>query len=272
MKIFQRNNLKKIPVLWHILFLFFMAGLVMLQSCSGGEPTSSPPPHTDDSPSTDDYPPNTDDSPPHTDDYPHLDWPPPKASASTNIPSAFFRKHQGKVTYLRDVDQKLKDALESNEYARVSYFAVPNGFAMVTQLEHINTDGTSRVADRWKSVDEVGTLGEFSLGNYLKALFTANPGYYRVIIFVVTSQPFTQSNTSLSSEKAQAWLSEGLDRLPQPIANIKFTEKYKATALIYEFRKFESEKNAIISDPSKLSGRLHLEKAKLWDNLEMNNK
>jgi hypothetical protein len=257
MKISQRKNLTKPPVLWLISFLLFITGSVVLQSCNSGAGTSSPesPPTSASPPAGSNY------------NYPHLDWPPPKSSASTNVPSAALRKPQGEVTYLRDVDQKLRDVLDSNEYTRTSYFAVPNGFAIVTQLEHINADGTSRVADRWRAVDEVKSLGDFSLGNYLTALFRANPGYYRVIIFVVTSQPFTQSNESLSSEKAEAWLSEGLDRLPDPIANIKFTEEYKATALIYEFRKFESQKNAAISAPSKLSGRLHLERAKLWGSL-----
>ena len=231
-------------------------GLVVLQSCASQSPSTnvepSPSPVASAGPAS---------------NSPQLDWPPPKPSASTTVPSASLRKPQGKVTYLRDVDQKLGDALVSNGYARTSYFAVPNGFAIVTQLEHINADGTSRGADRWRTGGGNETSGKFSLTNYLKALFTASPGYYRVIIFVVTSQPFAKSEEPLSSEKAEAWLSKGLDKLPEPIANLKFTEEYRATALIYEFRKSESEKSAVFSYPSKWDGKTHLKGAKLWDNL-----
>jgi tetratricopeptide (TPR) repeat protein len=199
--------------------------------------------------------------------YPYLAWPPPKASAVAAIPSKYLRESHTKTTYLRNVDEKLSEALEASGYSRKSYFAVPDGFAIVTQLEHINADGTPVEKDRWGIIPNVEKLHKFTLQGYFIALFTANPGYYRVIIFVVTSQPFTQSKLTLSPEKAEAWLSEGLNRLPKSIAQLQFTEEYAVTALIYQFKKIESSKIPTLENPSKISGKLQLEKSKIWFNL-----
>ena len=84
---------------------------------------------------------------------------------------------------------------------------------MVTRLEQYEEDGTSKVPpDRW-SVD-VLPLRTFSLSDYIRALFQANPGYYRIIIFVVTPVPFVESSATVSRDEAMEWLRTGLNKLP----------------------------------------------------------
>lgn len=65
---------------------------------------------------------------------PQFPWPPPKASATENLPNIFFSKVENHVTRLDDVDTKINKALESCGYYDRSYFVVPDGYALVTRL------------------------------------------------------------------------------------------------------------------------------------------
>jgi hypothetical protein len=168
---------------------------------------------------------------------------------------------------LKDVDLRLTTALDACGYVGKSYYAVPDGFALVTQLEQINPDGTSRpLPSRWAA--KVQPLSTFSLSDYLKALFTANPGRYRIIVFIVTSHPFSQTDAKVSKAEALGWLSKGLNQLPASIGDLSFTSDYAATALIYEFEEAHAGENAVFITPSGLTGRDHLTKSKLLPALE----
>ena len=198
--------------------------------------------------------------------FPVFPWPPPRASASVVLPTEFLIKSTDSVSHFRDVDRKLAAALDSGDYSERSYYAVPDGFAVVTRLEQIDPDGTpKRSPDRWTS--EVRPLAKFSLSAYFKALFKANPGFYRIIVFVVTSQSFSQSTTAVSREDSELWLSTGLNTLPAALGEREFTEGHRCTALIYEFKQPGSGVRARLDLPSDLPGRTHLEKASLWDAL-----
>jgi hypothetical protein len=135
----------------------------------------------------------------------------------------------------------------------------------VTRLERINPDGTPTAeAERWT----VGALPltSFSLADYLRALFTAPSGRYRIIVFVVSSQPFAQSETQVQQDEALAWLSEGLNLLPDNMALAPFTPQHTVTALIYEFEQ-PGNQEAMLMLPANLIGRVHLQRAQLWDAL-----
>jgi hypothetical protein len=202
---------------------------------------------------------------PPGDTIPQFPWPPPLASATDVIARSLLLTTP--TGSLKDVDQRLTTALEACGYVGKSYYAVPDGFALVTQLEQINPDGTSRpLPSRWAA--KVQPLSTFSLSDYLKALFTANPGRYRIIVFVITSHPFSQAEAKVSKEDALGWLSKGLNQLPASIGNLSFTADYAATALIYEFDEPHAGKNAVFITPSGLTGRDHLAKSKLLSALE----
>lgn len=200
-------------------------------------------------------------------DMPNFPWPPPQASATAVIPDNFFRGARSDDILLGDIDTRIKGALDSSEYFERSYYAVPDGFALVTHLENINPDGTPKPGDdRWAI--KVGPLRSFSLESYLKALFTSNPGFFRIIVFIVTPHPFTQSDESVSRGKAVSWLHRGSHILPQEIATQPYTDRYSCTALIYEFEKIAGEDIASTVIPGKLPGRTHLERSQLWHGLE----
>jgi len=171
------------------------------------------------------------------------------------------------ATSLRDVERRISEVLQENGYFESSYYAVPDGFALVTSIEQINDDGTPKEGlQRWSL--KVPPLSEFSLSAYLRALFRAPPGYYRVIVFIVTPHPIVQSEAKVTPKEAGDWLKKGADRLPGAIGALDFSrEGYACTALVYEFsRRTESDEPAIL-DPGNIPGRIHLVKAGLWEAL-----
>jgi hypothetical protein len=180
------------------------------------------------------------------------------------IPRRLLEAGRG-PTRLRDVDGRITDALEQNGYYESSYYAVPAGFALVTKMEQINSDGTPKQGlQRW--IIAPPTLVKFSLTAYLAALFRATPGYYRVIVFIVTPYAFAQSIVEVTPEEANEWLSGGLNRLPASIGSLDFLrEDYACTALIYEFERASEAEEPRIRRPGLIPGHTHLVKAGIWE-------
>jgi len=198
---------------------------------------------------------------------PTFPWPPPEASASSKIPSEFLLAPTV-PTSLSEVARNLEYALDLTGYTERSYYAVPDGFALATRLEQMNPDGTSKQPpDRW-AID-VSPPKVFSLASYLKAIFTAQEGHFRIITFIVTSSPFTQSSqTDISREDAIEWLTTGVQVLPQTIGKFPFTEHHYCVALIYEFEQATRNHEPYFKRLSTLPGIEHLKQTQLWEILE----
>jgi hypothetical protein len=198
---------------------------------------------------------------------PLFPWPPPQASATEVIPSPLVEVESGR-TRLRDVDRRITAALEQNGYYESSYYAVTKGFALVTKMEQIESDGTPKEGpQRWVLVPQ--RPEKFTLARYITALFGATPGHYRTIVFIVTPGAFTQSSAVVTREEANAWLGGGLNRLPASIGNLEFSrEDYACTALIYEFERPTETEEATLRLPGLIPGRIHLVKAGIWGGLE----
>lgn len=92
---------------------------------------------------------------------------------------------------------------------------------------------------------------KFSLSRYFKRLFNAQPGYYRCIVFVVTIHPITFDDTQLNEDIVDY----GSTNLPDEIGTEVYHGSYKVTALIYQFKKLENEKNAKFIKPSTIPGQ-----------------
>lgn len=196
---------------------------------------------------------------------PEFPWPPPQASASMILPPTLLVNTILETTHIRAVDSILSNTLEECGYMEKSYYAVPDGFALVTRLEQIYPDGTPKEEpERWNI--EVSPLRSFSLKEYLRALFTANPGYFRVVVFIITPHPFTQTEAIVSRDEAMDWLRAGANRLPDSITRRKYSKEYTITALIYEFEKPEFQEPAL-KIPGLLTGKDHLEKSGFLDAL-----
>ena len=199
-------------------------------------------------------------------EIPSFRWPPPKASARARLPIAKVLRGRKSATY-STLATSLENAFNAAGYGDVSYFAVPEGFAMVARLEQIREDGTPLAAPaRWST--RVRPFVRFSLSRYLRALFMATPGRFRVIVFVVTPRAFSQSARGIGRDEAEAWLALGLDSLPMSIGK-RLVRDVKCTALIYEFFKATRDDDAVFKDPSELTGITHLRASKLWSELRL---
>jgi hypothetical protein len=192
---------------------------------------------------------------------PKFPWPPPWASAEHQIRNKWVS--EGDQTTLVDVAERLETALGMAGFETWKYSSVPNGFALVTQIEQIQPDGTPR-RERFRT--DLPSLSDLSFVEFLIALAKAPSGYYRVIVFVVTDTPFSRGETAPTESEARRWLDAGLNKLPASFREMIYGADYRTTALIYEFKKLSKQPATLVS-PSLSSGRAHLEKAQIWDAL-----
>ena len=164
---------------------------------------------------------------------------------------------------LVDVADRLQFALEEAGYTESSFLSVPEGFAIVTRIEQMLSDGQSMGGSaRWDP--RLTPRNLFSLAAYLRALLTANPGRYRIVVFVVTATPFSQRETKVTVDVAGDWLRSGFNRLPPAVGIKRYSDDHRCTALIYEFERKTADDEPRLRSPSSLTARKHLEKARLW--------
>jgi hypothetical protein len=166
---------------------------------------------------------------------------------------------------LYDVSEKLSVALDSRGYSEKSYYVgPPDGFALVTKLEQFSEDGASKKPpDRWAT--DVTPLREFSLKAYLQALFKAEPGYYRVIVFAVTPDEVDPDEKKTATrEAAMDWVKGGANKLPESVGSRRYTKAYTTTALVYEFVQPGRGKDPAFRKHSPLLAKDHLVKARIW--------
>src|SRR5579863_7649802 len=162
-------------------------------------PTDSEPDHSDESPPP---PPSPSPQPksPARPPVAAFPWPPPQASSRVLL-AAWPRSPQMRL--FGDIDARLTAALQPKGYAERSYYSVPGGFALVTRLEQIYSDGRSMPPPARFSAR---LLPPSRFTDYIRALFTADPGYYRVIVFIVTDQGFSEGAQGPSQGDADKWL------------------------------------------------------------------
>lgn len=142
---------------------------------------------------------------------------------------------------LRDVDRELSGTLKVLGYSQLSYYHVPNGFALLTPVEQIHKNGTALPdADRWKDYPAGGRFE--GVLNYLSSLIVPRPGYFRLFIFLVSDQNVRNTGGTIQAEEARVWLQNGGFWLPEEIGSREFTSGHHITTLVFEFEAPESTK------------------------------
>ena len=127
-------------------------------------------------------------------------------------------------------------------------------------MEQIESDGIpSPEPARWST--DLPWVANMTLLEFIKALANATPGYYRVIVFIVTNQPWSRTGERPTGEEAERWLAEGFNSLPQSIGELTYGPDYRTTALVYAFKKVSRNTNATFLMPSPTSADDHLKKA-----------
>ena len=139
-----------------------------------------------------------------------------------------------------------------------------DGFALVAQIEQIELDGTPKPEHiRWTLKPE--SIGNFSLWGYMKALFTAQPGFYRVVVFIIADEDVNETGEAPTREDAAGWLSEGTDALAEATAVLAFGSSHGCTALVYEFEVATADADPKFRDPpSPIAAEAHLQKTGIW--------
>lgn len=189
-------------------------------------------------------------------------FPPPVASAFYLLPDQYFRS----AWDLSDIDSLLSRGLSICGYNEKSYFEIPEGFVLITRLERINNDASPHIRERWTTGASYVGYESFSLSKYLRSLFYADPGKFRVLAFVVTSIPFNPTDLEISFQEASEYSQMGLKWLPDQIGSEPFTYGHNCTALIYEFLKPQYEEARFIHH-SRYQGIDHLTKNNFLSNL-----
>ena len=189
---------------------------------------------------------------------PGFPWPPPSCNARFELPESAFTGFKT----LGDVDRKVRLALDAKGYAQRSYFSVPNGFAIVTQLEQYNGEDGSVRNDRTRWLDYPAKDNFMGVMEYLKSFVMPQKGHFRLFVFVATNQSFGGNAQRVSKEQATAWLSQGFNKLPRSLAAAPYSADYDVTVLVYEFIVPESNRKPTQTCPSPLfDARTHLQKS-----------
>ena len=196
------------------------------------------------------------------DEIPGFPWPIPKYSAHADIDLVKLPKQNHPLDTLGDVSKVFQDAFNQAGYAESSYYSVPGGFAIVSRLEAILEDGSPAQA-RWPSGYTLSP--SWSLVDLIRYLFTAKVGYYRIIVFVITSRPIrTEIDHGPDPSDLAKKVFGGADRLPTSVNGTKLTKEYHCRAFIYEFKLTESNSQPDLISPSPQDGKTHLLKSQLW--------
>lgn len=209
-----------------------------------------------------DHPPPT--GPPQA-SIPRFPWPPPKPSAFASISRKLLVRGEGQAK-VGDVSDRLENAFNQAGYGEKTWYAVPGGFALASRLEQFNPDGTPKEEpDRWSA--KIRAPEVFGLKDLIRALFTPQEGHYRIIVFIVTDQPFSAADKTVTPDEASKWVQKGAFNLPQVIREVDYTLEHFCEALIYEFDQPTRDNPAVFKAPSELQGETHLRKAKIWSAL-----
>lgn len=203
--------------------------------------------------------------------------PAPPASAQMVIPDTYLVSPptHGQKTSLDMVADRITFALDDAGYSDHVYLPVDGGFALLTRVEKINADGTSVPSPKRFGIPSADQPDDwtFSFSGYLAKLLTADVGYYRVIVFVVTQRQITQTATPVGPKEFSQWFMAGTDSLPPSYGAREYdtVAGYHCTALIYEFQKSAAVPAPHFVLTSAVAAVDHLKGAGVWDALSRGN-
>lgn len=188
-------------------------------------------------------------------------WPAPKPTGRRVLERELLEGEEAPTT-VGEVAERLTAALDECGYGNRSFYGVPGGFALATQIEQIEADGRPLSGpQRWSAALPARPV--FDLDSFLRALFTAPEGHYRVVVFVARPGGVRLSDEPVEQGGADEWALGGVDVLPAELAERSWTELHRVTVLVYQFRTrgFDGEPEANPDGAPPVA--VHLEKSGL---------
>ena len=194
---------------------------------------------------------------------PEFPWPPPPYSTRLKLDRDLLIAGQTAPTN-GSVAARMEHALAANGYTPLSYYALPDGFVIVTQIERIDARAAPAAKQRWST--QLSPVIPFNLEAYIRALLGKDGDSFRVIAFAFTPTPFTTSGRPVAPDDAMRWVEKGATALPAALAGQPYGSDTVCTALVYEFT--ISSLGAVSKRPGIFSGEQHLRAAGILDLLE----
>ncbi len=168
-------------------------------------------------------------------------FPPPKASTR----GVLSPRWQSKMKTFGDVDDAILDALKRAGFDHPAYYGVKNGFAIVTRMEQTNAHGAPLEGRARYSRFIALRKKKWSILEYLRALFTAPQGFWRVLVFI-TAPPFTPDPEPGTHATISRWAAGGYAALPAKVRALELSSDHRVTVLVYEFRKSNDKDEAFL--------------------------
>ena len=191
--------------------------------------------------------------------YPN--WPPEVASSTMRL-TPLLSAYEG--VSLFEISEKITQGLISAGYSDYSLYTAPGGFIAITRIEAMDSAGnTISGAARFKLPSQ-SKAADLSLLEQVRNLFLdAPPGYYRMMLFVITDEAYVLSKDTLSESEAIERLRGGAQVLGHAYQDLPFTAQHTADVLIYEFAlegKETEDRTIKLLQPSLVDGQTHLRK------------
>jgi len=124
-------------------------------------------------------------------------------------------------------------------------------------MERMYSDGRlMEVPARWDL--KGGEVRKPGILSWVKALFKADSGHYRVIIFVVSSNQVIPTTRKPVEKEMLDLLTTGLSRLPDELVPRDFGPSHGCEVLIYEFEKDQGRDAELVKSP--IPAMTHLER------------
>jgi hypothetical protein len=164
---------------------------------------------------------------------------------------------------LGDAGNIIYNAITSStcNYEDVGYYAIPDGFVVVTKVEEINDDATS-----------VSGRNRFAEGQYqsmsILDFFAPRKGYFRVFAFLVTDVPFNATSTPVTAGNALEWIRLAANILPDAIKNKPFKPGYNCTVIVYEFKSEDANTHLSPLQSPRFSAQTHLQRSHISESLQ----
>ena len=196
---------------------------------------------------------------------PPFAWPDaPRATSTISLDRRYLLRDGSPPRTLGEVRDRLDRGIRAAGYRLPGVLGAGcNGFAMVLDLERLRPDGR-----RVPGVDGFAAPGQrtqFSIAEVLEELWTAKPGFFRMIVLVVSDEkPLEHKGTAASAGQLSELAASAQETLPPALSRRPFNERYVVRALVYEFDRGAGPANAKLRPPQ---GRLqpfsHLRQAGL---------
>ncbi|WP_144389824.1 hypothetical protein [Phaeobacter sp. 22II1-1F12B] len=164
--------------------------------------------------------------------------PAPRPSSSIPLSIVEISEEYGATTTLFELEETIRGALQSAGYFDVGTLSTPEGgIAIITPVEQITSSGTPvEGAQRWVADINRSNCGSFSLSCFLKALFLAPEGLYRVLVIVATDEPLRiATNVEFDQETMETLMGARRLDLNPDLSEISISKEHDVYLLVYEF-------------------------------------